>query len=369
MKDIKVSKPKKVSKPRYGTFEAVYTSGLTIDSSLLTALCLIFDKIHILNNFGFAIEFSKNYRFETISDDLAEFASGMEILPVDGNYAKPNPLSILNEEQAFTAKCYLSTVFEFGLRYNSLFEAGVINCSLFKDNQPIKVRPVRKGKPGELNTHEVSNNKQVVTTNEFEELNRMVENGKVPILGYPHVKLKNAKTKSKKFTAPQLAYMLALRSLNLVLPQTKSVDGETILEAREKLKDYTLPFWSSMFYLTDRYKYLLDQNIFDPDIERECDFIIDTYVRPNLIDLNQKIIKERKGWLRKIVTPVVDGVKIFAAKPSLTTTDLLTTAVAAGANIALDTISESMKTDISPNQAGLTLLIELAKYPRNKKSG
>jgi len=361
MKDIKVSKPKKVSKPRYGTFEAVYTSGLTIDSSLLTALCLIFDKIHILNNLEFAIELSKNYKFETINAELAELARGMEILPADENYAEPNPLSILNEEQAFTAKCYLSTVFEFGLRYDSLFEAGVINCSLFKDNQPIKVKPTKKGKPGELNTYEAFHNK--------EELNRMVESGKVPILGYPHVKLKNAKTKSKKFTAPQLAYMLALRPLNLVLPQTKSVDGETILEAREKLEDCTLPFWSSMFYLTDRYKYLLDQNISDPDIERECDFIIDTYVRPNLIDLNQKITKERKGWFGKIVTPVVDGVKIFAAKPSLTTTDLLTTAVAAGADIALDTISESTEPDTSPKKAGLTLLIELEKYPRNKKSG
>lgn len=361
MKDIKSSKPK------YETFEAVYTSGLIIDDSLLTALCLIFDKIHILNNLEFAIEFSKKYRFEYISDKILELAKGIKIEPLSEGYNEPNPLSILNEEQAFTAKCYLSTSFAFGLRYNSLFEAGVINCSLFEHNQPIKVELIRKGKPGESNTYAVSHNPQIVTTNGIEELDQMVENGKVPILGYPHVQLGNVETESEKFTASQFASILAFKSLNLVLPQTKPVDDDTILEARERLKDHILPFWSSMLYLTGFYRSLLNQNISSSDIEKECEFIIDTHVRPKLIDLNQKMIKERKGWFGKIITHVADGVKIFAAKPPLTTTDLLTTAVAAGANITLDAISESMKLGTSTKQSGLTLLIELDKYLRNRK--
>lgn len=363
MEDIKSFKPK------YQTFEAVYTSGLTIDDSLLAALCLIFDKIHILNNLEFAIEFAKRYRFEHIDDDTAKLAKGVEISPVRESGAEPNPLSVLNEEQAFTAKCYLCAVSDFGFHYHDLFEHGVVNSSIFEDNDPMKVELVRRGEPGELNLYRVSRNSQIVTKDGFEELKQMVQNGKVPILGYPHVLPQNVETESKKFTPSQLASMLALRSLNLVLPQTKPVDGKTILEARERLKDYLLPFWSSMLYLTGYHKSLLDQNISSPDIERECDFIIDTEVRPKLIDLNQKIIKERKGWFGKIVTHVVDGVKIFAAKPPLTTTDLLTTAVAAGANITLDTISESMKLGTSTQQSGLTLLIELDKYLRSRKTG
>lgn len=358
----------KLSKPKYETFEAVYTSGLTIDDSLLTGLCLIFDKIHILNNLEFAIEFAKQYRFNNIDRDMAELVEGIEISPVHESCPEPNPLSILNEEQVFTAKCYLTTVSNFGLRYWGLFEHGVINSTVFEDNLPAKVELVKKGKPGELNLYAVTRNPQIVTTNATEELNQMVENGKVPILGYPHVQLKNAETESKKFTPSQLASILALRSLNLVLPQTKPVDSETILEARERLRDYLLPFWSSMLYLTGYHKSLLDQNISSPTIERECDFIIGTEVRPKLIDLNQKIIKERKGWFGKIVTHVADGLKIFAAKPPLTITDLLNTSVAAGTNITLDIITESMKLGTSTKQSGLTLLIELEKYLRNRKS-
>jgi len=356
-------------KPKYETFEAVYTSGLTIDDSLLTALCLIFDKIHILNNLEFAIEFSKKYTFEYISDKILEWAKDIEITPISEGCDEPNPLSILNEEQAFTAKCYLSTVFSFGLHYNTLFDAGVINCSLFEDNQPIKVKLVRKGKPGELNTYAVSPNPQIVTTHGIEELNQMVENGKVPILGYPHVQLGNVETESEKFTAPQFASILALRSLNLVLPQTKPVDSETILGSTGKTQRPYITFlvFNALSYRC--YRSLLDQNISTSDIERECEFIIDTHVRPKLIDLNQKIIKERKGWFGKIITHAADGVKIFAAKPPLTTTDLLTTAVAAGANITLAIISESMKLGTSTKQSGLTLLIELDKYLRNRKSG
>lgn len=362
MKDIKSFKPK------YETFEAVYTSGLLIDPSLLTALCLIFDKIHILNNLEFAIEFSKKYTFTSINDDLAALADTVEISPLEQD-GEPDPLSILNEQQGFTARYYLTNVINLWAPYGSLFRHGVISSSIFEDNEPMKVELIKKGKPGELNKYKVSLGALTLTMDALAELDQMVEDGKVPILGYPHVQLKNAKTQFKRFTASQLASMLALRSLNLVLPQTKPVDADTILEARERLKDYLLPFWSSMLYLTGCYKSLLHQNTSIPEIERECEFIIDTHVRPNLIDLNQKLIKEPKGWFRKIVTPFMNGVKIFAAKPPLTTTDLLTTGVAAGANITLDIITQSMKLRPSTKQSGLTLLVELDKYLRNRKIG
>ena len=358
-----------LSKPKYETFEAVYTSGLIIDDSLLTALCLIFDKIHILNNLEFAIEFAKNYKFESISAKLAERANNIEITPVDQEASNnPSPLSILNPEQVFTAKYYLATIFDFGLRYDGLFKEGVINSSMYKDNKPVEIEMVKKGKPGELNTYEITLLTPQVTMNASQQLNQMIKTGKVPILGSPHVQPQNAKTQSEGFTPSQLASKLALRSLNLVLPETKPLDDKTILEARDRLRDYLLPFWASMLRLTSYHRSLLDENVSSPDIERECNFIIETEVRPKLIDLKQKMLKERKGWFGKIVTHVADGVKIFAARPPLTTTDLLATAVAAGTNITLDTITESLKLGSSTQQSGLTLLIELEKYLRNRKS-
>ncbi len=352
-------------RPKYDTFEAIYTSGLLVDSSLLTALCLIFDKIHILNNIEFPIEFSKVYRFTTYDSKLFDMANNVEIVRVGDELDEDDPISSLNDEQLFTVKYYLANVFNFGIYYHDLFQSKVINCSIFEDNKPLKVELVKKGKPGELNTYRVLLGKQLLSTGGIEELNNMVDSGKIPIIGNPHVSLENAETDSVRFTASQLASILALKSLNLVLPQTKSVDADTILEARERLKDYLLPFWSSMLHLTGYYRSLLYQNTSPDEIEKECEFI-DTHIRPRLIDLTQKITKERKGWFGRIVTPVINGVKIFAVKPPLTTTDLLTTGVAAGANITLDLIRESMKISSSTKQSGLTLLIELEKYLRNK---
>jgi len=357
-----------LSKPKYETFEAVYTSGLLIEPSLLTALCLIFDKIHILNNLEFAIEFSRKYVFMSINDKLARSADTIEISPLHKD-DQSDPLSILNEQQQFTARYYLTNVISLWAPYDALFRHGVISSSIFENSEPIKVELIKKGKPGQLNKYRVSLGSLTLTMDALAELDQMVEDGKVPILGYPHVQFKNAKTQSERFTASQLASMLALRSLNLVLPQTKPVDADIILEARERLRDYLLPFWSSMLSLAGSCKSLMHQNTSIPDIERECQFIIDTHVRPNLIDLNRQLTKEPKGWYRKIVTPFMSGVKIFAAKPPLTTADLLTTGVAAGANITLDIIAQSMKLRPSTKQSGLTLLIELDKYLRNRKTG
>jgi hypothetical protein len=359
----------KLSKPKYETFEAVYTSGLIIDDSLLTALCLIFDKIHILHNLEFAIEFAKNYTLQSVSPKLAERANNIELTPVDQEASSnPNPLSILNPEQQYTARCYLARIFDFGLRYYELFKEGVINCTMYKDNKPIEIEMVKEGKPGELNTYQITLLTPRVSLGGFEQLNQMIKIGKVPILGSPHLQPQNAKTQFERFTPSQLASKLALRSLNLVLPETKPARDETILEARARLRDYLPPFWSSMLHLTSFHKSLLDQNLSSPDIERECDIIIDTDVRPKLIDLNQKIIKERKNWFSKIVTPVAAGVKMLAAKPLLTTTNLYTIALALGVNIAVDRISESLKPSASTQQSGLTLLIELDKYLRNRRS-
>jgi len=49
----------KTSKPKYETFECVYTSGLLIEPSFLTALSLIFDKIYILDLHGNSIRKEK----------------------------------------------------------------------------------------------------------------------------------------------------------------------------------------------------------------------------------------------------------------------------------------------------------------------
>jgi hypothetical protein len=355
----------KTSKPKYETFECVYTSGLLIEPSFLTALSLIFDKIYILNNIEFVIEFSKHYTFTSVNEKTQNLAKNIRIKTDVKNF---DPFSGLNDAQRFTANLYLAHLFTFGVRYSKLLKHDVVQCSIFENNEPIKVELIKKGEPGEKNTYRVSITHTLVGDAPLKELNNMVNRGVVPILGYPHVELPNTNINSLKVPPVKLASILAIRSLNLILPQTKPASDETILEAREKLKDFLPPFWSSMLRLTSCYNSLLTQNVPNNDLERECDIIINTVVRPTLIDLNQKIKLERRDWFHKIVTPVTNGVKIFAAKPPINTIDLLTTSSAAGTNVSLDVIKQIAGTDSLKNSSGLTLLIQLDKYLRDNNS-
>lgn len=140
------------------------------------------------------------------------------------------------------------------------------------------------------------------------------------------------------------------------------------MEAREKLKDYLPPFWAAMLRLSGKYKELQTQNIPIRDLENECDNIIDITVRPLLIDIKNKMIRERKDWFHKIITPIENGLKIFAAKPPITTADLITTGISAGTNVALDIIKPSREVDEISKQSGMTFLIKLDELIRNKES-
>ncbi len=321
----------------------------------------MFDKIHILNNFEYVIEFSKKYRFNVPpKSKIIELANGVEIQPYSKKI-KDDPLSGLNDKERFTAKMYLAYVHNFAWKYSELF-GGVIYCSLFQKNDPLEVKLVKKGAPGKLNTYRVRLRTLTVCTGGLDELNHLVEKGCVPILGNPYLQLKDLKSQVFKQSALSLASLLAVKSLNLILPQTKPAQSEVILEARERLKDYLLPFWASMLSLAGTYKSLLSQNISIHDFENECDNIVDTTVRPKLIDIKQKMLKERKNWFYRVITPAINGVKVFAAKPPLTTTDIITSSISAGANVALDIVKQSYALDSTSKQAGLTFLIELDNY-------
>jgi hypothetical protein len=78
----------KTSKPKYETFECVYTSGLLIEPSFLTALSLIFDKIYILNNIEFVIEFSKHYTFNAYFGEIGHLF-GLKTAGCPGKSATP----------------------------------------------------------------------------------------------------------------------------------------------------------------------------------------------------------------------------------------------------------------------------------------
>jgi hypothetical protein len=193
----------------------------------------------------------------------------------------------------------------------------------------------------------------------LEELDYLISRGAIPVLDRHHAGSRALDKGS--LTSRYLASLLAMKSVELVLPQTKAANAETILEARERLRDYLPPFWSSMLKLSREFKSRIREGMPAVDLQRECGEIIDTVVRPALIDLNQKLLKERRNWFYKIITPVARGLKLMVGRPPLTTADLISSGIAFGTNVAIDVSEQMLKVNKVSQEAGLTFLLELEK--------
>src|SRR5690606_5515350 len=93
-----------------------------------------------------------------------------------------------------------------------------------------------------------------------------------------------------------VAALIAMKSIEMVLPATKGVKPELILEAREKLSNHLPQFWSVMLKFSKEGKEIIKNAKSGEEANLECRNLVDTTIRPVLIDLNEKIIKDRKNW-------------------------------------------------------------------------
>lgn len=355
--------PKKKTKSLgFESFEGVYCSGFFIpDPALVTAICLLFDKIHILNHLEYVIDFSKMFRFAFPQEWVLPNFDEVYLEPVSSKDKREYPLQNLAPEERRTANTYLWAADQFFVHYALLF-GQVLHCSLLPNGQVFDVQLVKKGPPGKKNLYRVKKNPLVVCTGGLDELDNLVSHGAVPVLDKYQVSADRLSEETLR--ARYLASLLAMKSTELVLPQTKPADAETILEARERLKDHLPPFWSSMLKLSIGFKARLKEGMPILDLHRECEDIIDTTVRPALIDLNRKLLKERKNWFYKIITPVAKGLRVMAGKPPLTTADLISSGLALGANVALDVAEQIHKVNAISQESGLTFLLELERLMR-----
>lgn len=334
-------------------FRAVYCSGLFIpDAATVSALALLFEKVHLPNNIEIATEFSKKYRIRM----PAHVRRSIEIKKIEG---PEDPFANLTAEERKTARSYLAAGIDFSLRYAALFP-DIFETKLFEEGTPVDVKLVKKGRPGELNTYNVSWGKDMILTgDDHETFPRLLEDGYVPVVGKfqpDHIALRNL----DQISAKELATLLAMKSVEIIFPRTKAVHPEIILEARERLADNLPPFWSSMLKLSTELKSRIDQKVSVAELIWESQEIVDTVVRPALIDLQQKMIKEKKEWFYKILSPIQKGIKLFIGNPPLTQQQLLTNALVLGSDVTMTALDHMNTIEALKRESGLTFLLEAA---------
>lgn len=353
------------------TFEGVFCSGFFIpDQAIVTALALLFDKVHFLNQLEYVIELSKRYLIEVSNaDDIPQ----VSLQPIEPGTWKPledtdepDPLSILTEGQRRTVNTYLYLSRQFFIRNARLFPE-VFDCSLLPKGEVLSVELIKKGKPGKLNLYKVKENPFAVSTGAEDELSRLLSQGRVPIVGGI---VPTSTRPGKRPAATHVAAALAIRSVAMVLPATTEAEAEEILEARARLKDHLPPFWSSMLKLSAELTARLDQNADEETLQQEVDDAVSTTVRPALVELVSKIDKERKSWFHRILSPVAKGLRVLAGKPPTDLATLVSSSLVTASSVSLDVVQQLRKVDALKQDSGLTYCLELHKLmsKRKKKS-
>ena len=343
-------------KSSFESFNGVYCSGFFIpNDAMFTAMTLLFDKIYIMNNLEYVIEFAKKYRIVIEKDRMKDLKERDYKLSAINNEDTDDPLASLTEDQKFTAFTYIYQANMFLVNYKELLENDVLHTNLLSDNRLFDVEEVEKGKNGEKNKYRVSLKPLTVTTDGLSELNKLIDYGCYPVLGDYHVNY----SKEHKITQ-NLAALLAMKSVNLVLPKTKSVDAETILEARYKLADYLPPFWSSMIKLSSELKNRINTGISMSELTSESRELVESIVRPALIDLKRKVELERKNWFYKILAPAIKGgIQVAFGNPQMTTAQLVSAGINLGMNISDETVGYVNKVNSLTHDSGLTYLLRL----------
>jgi len=150
--------------------------------------------------------------------------------------------------------------------------------------------------------------------------------------------------------------------MDVVLPRTKAVDAETILEARERLRDYLPPFWAAMLKLSREIEQKTNSAMSPDDIGRQCQETVDTVVRPALVELREKLLKERRNWFYKIITPVARGLRVMIGRPPLTPVDLVYSGLSLGTSVGSEIIEEIARANLISQDSGLTYLLEVGDF-------
>ncbi|MFZ2405568.1 MAG: hypothetical protein WAW41_10555, partial [Methylobacter sp.] len=304
------------------------------------------------NNIEFAIDFAKRFRINTSSDRYRS----IDITP-EGS-GETHPLEALSPKQQETVYKYIDWSMACAYRNQELFE-DVIESDIFEGGNPLVVELVEQGAAGQLNNYKVTRSAMRLTGGDHDKLSSLIESGYVPVIGNLHGNRLLKELPPSSIPAKELAALLAIQSVEMFFPATKGAPAEVILEAREKLHDHLPLFWASMLKLSIELKAAIKDCKDKKEVFAASQELVDTIVRPAVLDLNHKIELERKQWFHRIFGSVYKALRMTATNPPLTQEQLIRSSLMLGADAAMNLADHLQKVESMKNEAGLAYLLEL----------
>ncbi len=336
-------------KPQFAKFTGIYMSGFYINNPrLLTVMCLLFDQVYLPNHLEYVIEFSKKYKFI----DSRDFNDKIVIEPMHDDTT--DPFAHLSTTQRNTANQYLQAVMKFSIHHYKLF-GEIIKSDFFPDDEVLKAELVKKGAPGEKNTYNVSVNSMTVTLENQERTTNILESGAIPIFGKHHIR---QQMQADKYPSKFLTSLLAMKSIDLVLPPIKSVEPEIILQARYNLREYLPLFWAEMLRFSQKFKHSLTPGTSIDDVIIESNDFVDVHIRPIIIEINHKMVKDRETRFKNLISPnPKDKIHLSIGNPGSTQLELIKAGISLETGMDYHNVIPRSNADHS----GLTFLLNLSQ--------
>lgn len=333
-------------------FQGLYCSGLFVpEDSAVSALALLFKRVFLPNNIELVRAFSKKYRIELNIPKHQIF--NVAVSPAEGD---DDPFPDLSDQQRETASKYLLLGALFLLRYQELMPE-VFDTDLYTKGRIFKEELIKRGGSGEKNRY-LLRSRPTLVADDTETIPKLIHDGYVPVVGRFHP-LEGSPLLGDVSLAKQLAALLAMKSVEMLFPRTQPAHPQVILEARYRLSDQLPPFWSAMLKLSVELRGRIRDCKSAEEIAREGQELVDTLVRPALIDLRQKLIKEKRQWFHRILSPIQKGLRLLVGNPPLTQQQLLTNALVLGADVAMAAAENMRQIEALKGDAGLTFLLDL----------
>lgn len=341
------------------SFNAVYCSGLFIfNQSSLASLSLLFNKIYFPSNLEIALELAKKIRIINYKEPkLHKTVDKLEFSNNEGSF--DSVINDFTEEQKKTLYQYLTLTQDFCSRNFSLF-GEVFETSLFEKGRPYEFE-------FQSNTNLIKRigiNPISFSMNDKDKIPNLINQGYLPIIDNIPPGKDFKKSGFTNLAAKNLAAILATKAVEMFFPAAEPVRPDLIMEARDKLSDHLPAFWSSMLKLSRDLKKLVVDCTNYSEILIEGQDLVDTIVRPALIDLNEKIEKDRKQWFYRIFGHTYKGLKLLVGNPPTTPDHLVKGSIGLGADLAKTTIDDFYRVENMKSEVGLTYLCELGKHLR-----
>ncbi len=343
------------------SFEGIYCSGFFVpDPALVTAMGLLFERVHFVNHVEYIVDFTKNFEFPLTEAQKRELLD-VNTHPTPGfTFDEADPFRELNSTQKANAYAYLEVSRSFLSNYSELFptifESRYLPFGKIFDLKLMSDKPTKEGKY----LWQYRSNPMILSLGQTQEIEEYIGKGAVPILASHDMNRTQIRMR-RKLSSRDVASILAMHAVEMMLPATCEASDYEIMEARHNLADQLPPFWAAMLRLSSNVKIRLQHCKSAKETIDECKDEVDTTVRPAVIELSEKLNKDRKSLFSSVLAPIRRrmNLSITAGLPALSVAGLTPASMLIAANAKLDLSEDTSSHGLPFDHSALTYLIRL----------